>query len=148
MLIRGKGTSKKQKPEEQQESEETKQGNEEAIPPVHEPIELEEEVPPNAFDEQVRQIFDVALVCQEMADEMYPVLEGIEAGSPLHIAIINAQVQCHVALFNAVINNAGSMVSALTALTAQFGGIPPGVPSGIASPEGGVILIQPPGGRR
>ncbi len=101
----------------------------------------EEELDP--YQEQIRQIFDLASECQVMAEELYPLPEGTTG--ELYLAVMKIRAEVHMELFRAIVNNAANMIAAMQMAAAQHAAAPPGIVMPQAPGQGRVILVRPPG---
>jgi len=104
----------------------------------------EEEKELDPYQEQIRQIFELASECQIMAEELYPLPEDCSA--EMYLAILKIQAEVHVELFRAIINNAANMVAAQM-IAAQQAAAPPGIITAQPPPRHGgrVVMVHPPG---
>jgi hypothetical protein len=103
----------------------------------------EEEKELDPYQEQIRQIFELASECQIMAEELYPLPEG--ASGEMYLAVMKIQAEVHMELFRAIINNAANMVAAQM-IAAQRAAAPPGIIVPPPPRHGGrVITVHPPG---
>lgn len=106
----------------------------------------EEEKELDAYQEQIRQIFDLASECQMMAEELYPLPE--DCTTEMYLALMKIQAEVHMELFRAIVNNAANMIAAMQMAAAQKAAESSGIVLARAGDSPGRVMVHPPGERR